>query len=379
MELATASPQPAAKRQRIIGLELLRCVSTALIVFLHLVNTGGFANAVGVNLKPESLITVFITVFACCTVSIYGMISGYVMISSTFKLRRWFAMWFQVVATALAICVLFTILRPGYVSTEIWISTFLPISQKTFWYYSAYAGLYIFVPLLNRALNAMSNKAMIALSMGILVLFSCLVFVDRNYLNKDPFDMSNGYSMLWMAFMYVLGATMRKTQVFRPLRTGVIVALCVGCTLLCQAVLIASTYPGLGFLHHLKVTSMVNPLLMVPSILSVELFTRIRLGKTATKIVNFFAPLTFGVYLVHAHTLTYTELANRTIALAKLPSVLSILALIGAVLTLCVVCSLLEWVRQRVFRLCRVEKLCVFLETKTVALFERIYSHIDKA
>lgn len=380
MKRAPALPQPpAARRQRIMGLELLRCVATAGIIFLHFVTGGGFVDAVGVNLTPESFLTVFLTLCASTAVNVYGLISGYVLVDSAFKLRRWFALWFQAAATAIALCAAFSVLRPGSVTAKNWFSAFLPLSQRTFWYYSAYAGLYILTPMLNRALQAMCKKSLTALSFGILIVFCVLSFLDRGIQQEDPFALLGGYSLLWLMCLYILGATLRKTQPFRTVRTGVLVGLSFLCILLSQAIQHASVYPALTVLSRLRTACFLNPLLVAASIFFVEIFSRIRTGKVADRLIAFFAPLTLGVYFWHTHTLPFSQLKNRAAVLAELPSVVSVAALLGAVLALYLGCALLEWLRQQLFRLCRVDRWCAFLEKTTVALFERIYSLIDKA
>lgn len=380
MKRASALPQPpAARRQRIMGLELLRCVATAGIVFLHLATNGGFLDAVGVNLAPESVLAVFLTLCASTAVNVYGLISGYVLVDSAFKLRRWFALWFQAAATAIAICAVFSVLRPDSVTAKNWFSAFLPLSQKTFWYYSAYAGLYILTPMLNRALQAMSKQSLTALSFGILIVFCFLSFSDRGLQQKDPFALQGGYSLLWLMCLYILGATLRKTQLLRTVRTGVLVGLSLLCILLSQTIQHASMYPALTVLRRFRTACFLNPLLVAASFFTVEIFSRIRTGKVANRLIALFAPLTLGVYFWHTHTLPFSQLKNRTAVLAELPSIVSVAALIGAALALYLGCALPEWLRQQLFRLCRVDRWCAFLEKTTVALFKRIYSLIDKA
>ena len=80
-------------------------------------------------------------------------------------------------------------------------------------------------------------------------------------------------------------------------------------------------------------------------------------GRVSRALIGFFAPLTFGVYIIHEHRDLRDPLWNRLKPWesARLPKMF--LLLIGTVLSLFIVCSLLEFLRRSLSRLLRIPDL----------------------
>lgn len=362
--MVSAVPRPT-KTARNTGIDLLRCLTTLGIVMLHFFNQGG----IGANLVAGTGNYYFfhpLSLLCYCTVNIYALISGYV--ETEFKPRRYFALWLQVVSISAAMCLLGELLAPGSVPRALWLQAFLPVSQKGFWYFSAYTGLFCLLPLLQAGLNALSRKGLYALAFGLFFGLFGLTMVGQ-VRDLDPFALANGYSCIWLVCLYLLGACLHRTQLLARIRAR---WLCLA-LFLSLGVLCASRALGVPALQRIRVYSYANPLHVINAVCLLTLFSRCRVrSRVATRLVGFFAPLTFGVYIIHVHDVCYLRMTDCLLPYATRPLFETVAVFFGSALALYLLCSLADWVRQQVFRLCRVPRLCAWAEMRLQTLFDRL-------
>lgn len=110
------------------GIDLLRCVSMLLIVVLHIYNQGGLLNAI--SKKETYYVNYTLRLIALGSVNLYAMISGFVMLHGSFKLRRLIGLWLQVVFWGLALCGVGTLVLPEAIGGKQWIRAAFPVTQK---------------------------------------------------------------------------------------------------------------------------------------------------------------------------------------------------------------------------------------------------------
>ena len=84
-------------------------------------------------------------------------------------------------------------------------NTFLPALASEYWYFTAYFVMYMFIPVLNLILEKFNKKQMsIFLIIGF-VLFSLF----PTLLMEDPLLFNHGYSAWWLAYLYLVGASIK--------------------------------------------------------------------------------------------------------------------------------------------------------------------------
>lgn len=144
------------RKQRKIGIDLLRIISM-LFVVLHILGGGGMLASASENaMKYEQLKLLHIA--AMCAVNCYGIISGYVGVSSKFRFSNVITLWLQVFLYSVCIGYVWHIVRPDLVPIETVLKLCLPVLNKNYWYFTSYFPLMFAMPLLNRTIEHTPRK-----------------------------------------------------------------------------------------------------------------------------------------------------------------------------------------------------------------------------
>ena len=113
---------------------------------------------------------------------------------------------------------------------------------------------------------------------------------------------------------------------------------------------------------HLFV-SYISPLIVMSSVFLFLLFKDLKLKKPVISFVKFFAPMTFGVYLIHMEPLIKeTFIEDRFGGYAEMNTPLMLVWVFLTVGTIWLVCSLIDRLRTELFRLLKIPALCARLE-----------------
>ena len=80
------------------------------------------------------------------------------------------------------------------------------------------------------------------------------------------------------------------------------------------------------------------------------------------RIISFFAPLTFGVYLIHNHKLVRENIIAKNYSwLLKYHSIKLILIQVFESIKIFLFCSLIDFFRLLIFKILRIKQLCSFI------------------
>ena len=337
------------QKERNLGVDLLRCAAMWMITCLHILNHGG---ALAASRNGGYYLLLGLNSFVSCGVNVYALISGYVTVEGRFHPARVAGLWLQVFFMNMVIALFGEIIRPHSMD-GFWIRYIFPLTQKCFWYFTAYVGVYAFSPLINRGIRALNARQCKAMVWCMLLLFSLGTFLG--YLNQgDPWGIGAGYNVLWLLVLYVIGACIRRSDFGKNTAGWKLIALILllvfAATLL--RIVIKNSTDQTSFLSKLRgqLLYYVSPFEAGISVCLLLLFSRLRVGGLAAKLAGFFGPLTFGVYIIHVHHVIWTRMQARFSPLGKLRAVPAFLAVIGAGLGLFLVCALLDWLRSLLFR-----------------------------
>ena len=110
-----------------------------------------------------------------------------------------------------------------------------------------------------------------------------------------------------------------------------------------------------------------NSLLTIVQSISASLFfLQIHYNKYLAKIISFFGPLVFGVYLIHDNEIVRGNIM-RTIYDNKpknLNANIALRLMLGTPLKILIFCIIIDYFRHLLFTLLRLKKIFIFLETK---------------
>lgn len=350
------------------GIDALRILSMFMVLVLHVLGAGGVLAAA----KPfsASYITAWtLETLAYCAVNCYGLISGYVGIHSKFKYTNLALLWLQVLIYSVVGTLIFYLIDPDSVGGLRLLYSFFPVSKNYFWYFSSYFGLYLFIPLLNRVINGLNVRQAKFLCLSIVLVFSVLPTV----MNFDPFATKGGYTVFWLMLLYILGACIRKFDLLAKVKT---VTLAVGYLLAVAAsvglklFLNADIFPILAnFLSEDSLISYTAPTILFCGISLLIIFSRFNhLPNWSVRGISFFAPVAFGVYIIHSveHINALLFKDDRFGLLADYHPVLMVLAVLLSACAIFIVCALIDGLRLLLFKKLRIKQRLLKLEDKYI-------------
>lgn len=342
--------------KRNYGIDLLRCVSMFMVAMLHILGHGGVLD----NALPGSLsygTAWFLETAAYCAVNCYALISGYVGIKAKYRYSSIIMLWLQVVFYTVLITALFLILNPDSVGIKEIITAVLPVTRYTYWYFTAYFGLFILMPILNAGINALSEKQAYKTVLLLVAVFSVLKTVSSVLCYADIFSLNGGYAVMWLCIVYIIGGCIGKHDMLKRIKSiylfiGYIV--CVGFSLMFK---LAVERLGIGLNANLFI-NYVSPTILLSAVCLLGLFSRIKANETAEKIIGFFAPAAFSVYLIHEHPLIRESLMrNRFVFLADKNPLVIIGVVICAAAAIFILCALIDRLRIAIFKWIKIKDL----------------------
>ena len=212
---------------RLSGLDVLRNGSMLMVVLLHVSGVGGLLAALPAgSLRWWALWG--LEALCSCAVNCYGLLSGYLGVGHKHPLSRLGSLWLQAAFYSAALTVLFGLLDPGSLRVRDMIAPFFPVLNGTYWYFSAYFALFLLMPFLDSALTSLSPASAKRLVLALIAVFSLADFISP----EEIFSTRGGYSVAWLAVLYLLGGCLRLHPPARLPRPWLLLAGYVGFSLL---------------------------------------------------------------------------------------------------------------------------------------------------
>lgn len=318
-------------KQHNAGLDGLRLLSMLMVCVLH-VNfrlgiTGEFPNYLYETISIQA-------------VDLFAMLTGYLCISTGWKIRRYMSLWFQVAFYStgfLAVgCVLkYSGILPSFIPQ--FREALLPVPfAGEYWYFTAYTAVFLMMPFLNRLMSCLEKqraKALVLLVVPVFSLMSCLHGSNAIY--------QGGYNMAWLSALYIMGAYMRLYPPHWQRSAVWVIMICSLAfqTLLYRAGISSDLLLGYSF-----------PLVVLSAVCMFHLCQGMTIKSTRlVHALSYFSPLAFGVYLAHCHQLPWfvlqKVLGNMHYCIGHTWWFVPVCAL-----GLFVVCLGMDWCRAQLFR-----------------------------
>lgn len=353
--------------QRNHGLDLLRMLAMWMVVILHILNKGGVLAATA-PLSAGRETARLLEAAAYCAVNCYGLLSGYVGAGHRFRYSSPIALWLRTLFYTVGITVAFAVFFPGTVNGDRWLRAILPVLFRQYWYVTAYFGMCLFIPFFNLLLENLTRQQARVLALSIVVVFSVLPTLRQS----DVFLTNNGYSVLWLSCLYLLGGCLR---LYGPKgRSRCWAAVYAGCVLLTWLVKLAGDRLWMArtgaVCDKVLLTTYTSPTILLAAMALVLCFTGLDIGPGFGCFVEKTSPLAFSVYLIHAHPLLWEYgMAGRFAFLADKPVCLLVTGVLITALCIYVVCSLADGLRAWLFRIFRIKTVSQRIEVALVARF----------
>lgn len=348
---------------RNLGIDLLRIVAMMLVPLHHIMVHGGVLDAApALSLRYET--AWFLNTAAFCAVNVYVLIAGYVGIAARHRWSNLIYLTLQVVFYSVLIALMFYLFMPGTVTLSGVFREFVSLGYESYWFFTAYFALFFFMPFLNWFVKT-ADRAMVR---RFLVAAVALFSVVPTLFQYDTFKVADGYSVWWFMVMYVLGAYIRTYDCFSSLRSVWLALLAVagvavswGFRLLVETGALApSDYLNPDFFYTYN-----SPTTLLTSAALLVLFARLRPVPAWQRVISFFAPVAFGVYLIHDNLLVRYQLVAGAFAwIAQYNAAVLALASVACALAIWLACSLVDRLRLKLFDALGVRRFAEKLEAR---------------
>ena len=365
--------------QRDYGIDLLRIISMLMVPIVHVIGQGGIlAAAVPFSIQYES--AWMLMSFVLVAVNCFILITGYVYYGKETKYYRLATLWIEVLFYSIIILLLFYFMFPADFGFEsIWknlIPTFYTQGQfSRYWFFTAYVGMFLISPFVNIALKHFDKKQDLAAFLSLFIIFSLLPTI----LNQDmAFNLNEGYSVLWFVVLYYTGGLLHKYEIFKKLKSNKWLLIYIVCSLISWSIRYISESLGLietGFGLY-SFNCYLSPLYFIGGIALFCVFKNIKITKSfSISMIKFFAPVCFGVYLIHDNMIVDKYvLAKKFAFLANMDPISMIIGIILVGVGIFVACSLIDWIRELLFRKLKVKSRLANLEENIYLKFDNYLS-----
>ena len=364
--------------QRDYGIDLLRIISMLMVPIVHVIGQGGIlAAAVPFSIQYES--AWMLMSFVLVAVNCFILITGYVYYGKETKYYRLATLWIEVLFYSIIILILFYFMFPADFGLEsIWknlIPTFYTNGQfSRYWFFTAYVGMFLISPFVNIALKHFDKKQDLAAFLSLFIIFSLLPTI----LNQDmAFNLNEGYSVLWFVVLYYTGGLLHKYEIFKKLKSNKWLLIYIVCSLISWSIIYISESLGLietGFGLY-SFNCYLSPLYFIGGIALFCVFKNIKITKSfSISMIKFFAPVCFGVYLIHDNMIVDKYvLAKKFAFLANMDPISMIIGIILVGVGIFVACSLIDWIRELLFRKLKVKSRLANLEENIYLKFDNYF------
>lgn len=340
--------------------ELMRIISMLFIVLYHILVHGKiFEHATG----SMSLFLAFVESLILVHVNSFVLVSGYFQCKGKLKLGKAIKInnmtWFYKVVMMLVLIATSLIAKPDII---IRLHTYLPIDYGTYWFINSYLILYLISPILNKIINSSSKKNLQKVILTLFIIISVLSTVTRDVF----YNTLTGRSLCTFILLYFIGAYIRNYPIsdsyfMKPFSNNA-KRLIYFSTYLFAAIMSTFCWLGYTYLHPLGTfanevgsilsfnhVSYASPIVIIQSIGYFLYFSTLNFKN---KFINKVSSSTLAVYLI-SENIFLREMIYDKIGLTKITNITIslILEILIATIVIFIICTLIEILREKIFRL----------------------------
>ena len=191
--------------ERKIGLDVIRIWAIIGVISLHLLGQGGILDALANSQSYWIYYT--IEVICMCSVNLFALLSGFLGFGKN-KLNSYRL--FELIITMLFYCIIISIVlalvkKPMSLKNTFF-SIFPFMGGNEYWYIVCYIPVALISPYINHLLITINNKSHKRLCCILIIVFS----VIQTACIKDVFFIRQGYSIVWLLVLYIVGAYINR-------------------------------------------------------------------------------------------------------------------------------------------------------------------------
>lgn len=286
------------KKTRDSNIELLRIIAMCLIIFHHMALNTGIVDGYAVN--GNMIFGIIGGIGGKIGVVVFILITGYFSIKKEFSFKKVFILWFQIFCYSVGFMLVFRITGIEKWNKVDTLKTFFPLAYNQYWFITVYLYLLLLSPFINKFLNSLSKENYNKLLAVLTIIFVIIptIFYSNGLIGSTQTPMG----ILLFVYVYILGAYIKLYGIkfFENKKLRNIVLICLGYIIVLLIVLIGKKLEQKNifwanlFAYYREMNSI---FILIPSIALFYIFKEWKIRYN--KIINYFAGISFAVYLVH--------------------------------------------------------------------------------
>lgn len=351
--------------------ELLRIISMFLIVLYHVIYHGHvIENSTGLF---KTLIE-FILFISLMHVNLFVLLTGYFQVGNKFSFKK---IW-SIINSCLFYKIIFLILFAGLglitVNKTLIIREVSLLNIDDYWFVKNYLFLYCLSPFLNKLANSLSKK-----EYGYMLIALTLIFSLIPYLSGNRAFSNDGFTLYNFIYLYLIGAYLRlysvkENYLFKNMTADLFILIMIILfilsnifnysiflstkLLMVDGTVAKEIFGGINVMSNLYS----NPFIIFESVVFFLIFSVLDIQ---SKIINSVSKLTFGVYLIHDNIFLSKYLYKwLKIDNGPIESFSFIINIFVSTILIFLVCAIIEYIRQFIFKFIYNRKISVKMRNK---------------
>jgi len=308
----------------------------------------------------------------------FAFISGFIGYK-THKYSNLFYLWIWVCFYSVIIHLFYLKFKPRFILYERFLYSLFPIIFSRYWFFTAYFGMYLFLPIINKGINYL-NQSELKICL-ISILFIYVFWHDIMNLNNDIFMTKKGASVLWLLIFYITGTYFGKYKLkimgikkfyFLLISFSIYIIISLlyyriyNCNYKINGLNVDIKHKIIIILKNLLTENYDSNLKVIQSISILLFLLEINYNKYFGQIISFIGIRAFGVYLIHDNNYVRQDIIsnlfineNNNISLFQVYRLFMTKSLL-----IFIICSIIDYLRNFVFNLIKIRNICIILDKK---------------
>ena len=212
------------KNKRLYGLDILRIFSMVLITVIHYIAYSGIMYQSSLAIYNKVILSVFSGI-SVVAVNVFVLITGYFSCAKKLNIKRIATLWVHVFVIGIIVTIIAALLLNQQMSITIILKTVFPLSTMHYWFFTMYFVLMLVSPLINYSISNLNEKQHKTICItGFFII--CVFFVSNPFINNLYYTASPR-GIVWLVYLYFVGAGIRKYEWKLSLKAGLFAAVCI--------------------------------------------------------------------------------------------------------------------------------------------------------
>ena len=322
------------------NIELLRLIAMLLIIVGHTPLLSLLSKQPITDTPLTSFLTFGFKGLTICSVDVFVLISGWFGIR--YKGERLLSLLFQTLFFSIIVYTTLALWKPlQYLNLDA-LSTIIMFHSDDYWFIKAYIGLYLFAPMLNKYIEAATEKQ---LRIFLIIFYTFqTIYGWLNLYGAHWFE--GGFSMVSFCGLYILARYVRLY--FKEERKYFWLTLYMSAGLLIGLMCFVLALMDLNIYGRLLTYT--NPLVVCEALFVLLFFQNLNFK---SKYINYLAASCLAMYLLHAHPLVLWPIFRATINnwLSSLPINISLIYSSLFIIAFILAAIIIDIIRKKIWNI----------------------------